>query len=108
MSGRFGIEMAGCACRANVMNEFADKEEKRVAGSRREQGGPPIRGVQAFRRNRNERYSQKRSSRQTDQCTKRFVLQTQRRADGATGQSERISCNDLPEWTDHSGARDPA
>src|SRR5918996_387856 len=104
MSGRFGIEMAGCACRANVMNEFADKEEKRVAGSRREQGGPPVRGVEAFRRNRKEGYAQKRSSRKTDQCTKRLVLPAQRRDDGSTGQRENVGRYGLPEWTDHSRA----
>src|SRR5438093_1102235 len=96
--------MAGCTCRTNVMNVFADKEEKRVSGSRREQRAPPISGAEAFRRNCKERYSQKRSSRQTDQCTKRFVRQSQRRADGSTGQRKNISRNDLPEWTDHSRA----
>ena len=86
------------------MNVSADKEEKCVSGSRREYRGPPISGIQAFRRNRKERYSKKRSSRQTDQRTKRFVFQAQRCADGSTGQGENVSRNDLPERTDHSGA----
>lgn len=87
-----------------MMNVFADKEEKGVSGSRREDRRPPISGAQAFRRNRKERYSQERAGRQTDQRTKRLMLQAQRCADGSTGQGENISGDDLPEWTDHSRA----
>src|SRR4030095_9771256 len=104
VSGCICIEMAGCACRTNVMDVSADKEEKRVSGSRRKHRRPPISGAQAFRRNRKERYSQKRSSRQTDQRTKRFVLQAERRTDGYADQGENTSGKDLPEWTDHSRA----
>ena len=77
MPGRICIEMARCACGTNMVNVFADEEEKRVSGSRRQSRRPPISGVQAFRCNRKERYSQKRSGRQTDQRTKRLVLQTE-------------------------------
>jgi hypothetical protein len=83
------------------MNVFADEKEKCVSGSRREDRRPPIGDAQAFRRNRKERYSQKRAGRQTDQRTKRLMLQAQRCADGSTREGENISRNDLPEWTDH-------
>src|SRR5204863_5103904 len=96
MFGRIGIEMAGRARRADMMEIFADKEKKRIACGHRQEDCPPWTGAQAFRQNRKEGDAEKSSSREADQRAQLLVRQAEGRADASTGQGKDISRNDLP------------
>src|SRR4029434_8703153 len=99
-----GVEMAGSASRANMMNMFTDEEKQQVSGGRRSDNWPNAAVTQTFRQNCEQRYTQQRSCGETNQCAKRLVLQMQRGADSSTGKGENVSGGDLPECVDHSGA----
>ncbi len=77
MSGGICVEMTGGTSGANVMDIFADEEEQRISGSRRQDDGPPITVAQAFRQNGEERHAQECAGGQTDQRAKRFMRQSQ-------------------------------
>ncbi len=97
MSRCVRVEVTGRAGRANVMDVFADEEEQRVSRRRRQHYCPPTAVAQTLGQNREERYAQECSGRQTDQRTKRFVRQSQRRADPAAGKGESVGRDDLPQ-----------
>ena len=91
------VEVTGRAGRANVMDIFADEEEQRVSRRRGQHCCPPTAVAETFGQNREERYAQECSGCQTDQRTKRFVRQSQRRADPSADKGESVGRDDLPQ-----------
>src|SRR6266478_4557804 len=98
------VEMTGRASRANVMNMFTEKEEKRVASSQRQEHRPPRTATQTFRQNCKDCCTEKRSGCETDQRTEWLVRQLQRRTDPSTDKGESIRRDNLPERVNHLGA----
>ncbi len=90
------IEMAGRARGTDVMNILTDKKEQRVTGCCRQRRRRPSAVFQALGNNGEERHAKKCSRGKTDQCAKRFVRQSQQRADDAADNGEGISRYDLP------------
>src|SRR5205807_10265111 len=90
------IEMTGCARGANVMNILADTDKQSVARRCRRRHCPPTTVIQAFGYNGKEGYAKERSRRETDQCTKRLVRQSQQGAARAADKSEPVSRYHLP------------
>src|SRR6266404_3814215 len=98
------VEMTGRASRANVMHMFTNEKEERVPSSQRQEHRPPRTRAQTFRQDRKDCHTEKRSGCETDQRTKRLVLEAQRGADRSTGKRESIRRDDLPKCVGHLGA----
>jgi hypothetical protein len=77
MPRRIGVEMAGSASGANMMDVFADKEKKDVPSGSRRDYWPYTAVIQTFGQNCKERYAQQCSSCEADQRAKSFVFQPQ-------------------------------
>src|ERR1043166_9466296 len=101
MFGRIGVEMAGRACRADMMEMFADKEKKRITCGHRQEECPPWTGAQAFRQNRKEGDAEKSSGGEADDRAQLFERQAKGRADASTGKGKDISGNNLPKLVSH-------
>src|SRR5437773_4608960 len=105
MSRCIRVKVAGGASGANMMDMFADEEKQRISSGQPQYDTPPRTGARTFGQDGKERDAQKRSGCETDQRTKRLVLQPQRRADGSASKGENISRDDLQQWVGHSRAR---
>src|SRR5881396_558490 len=106
MPCRIRVKVAGGASGANMMNMFADEEKQRISSGQPQYDTPPRTGAQTFGQDGKERDAQKRSGCETNQRTKRLVLEAQRSADRSTGKRENIRRDDLPDYGCHSGPRE--
>ncbi len=88
------------------MDMFADEEKQRISSGQPQYDTPPRTGAQTFGQDGKERDAQKGSGCETNQRTKRLVLEAQRSADRSTGKRENIRRDDLPECVGHSGPRE--